>query len=84
MFGLGIWEILVIGVAALIFIGPDKLPGAARKTARMVGDLRRTADSFRAELMSDRIIEVEPNDESVPRGADADVSQEQENIDDIS
>ena len=68
MFGLGIWEILIIGVGALIFIGPEQMPGAARKAARWLGDMRRTADGFRAELMSDKIIDVEPETGGVSRG----------------
>ena len=67
MFGLGVWEIIVIGVACLVFIGPDKLPATARKAAQTLGDMRRTADSFRAELMSDKIIEVEPDEGVVAR-----------------
>lgn len=57
MFGLGTWEIILILVAALIFIGPDKLPQVAKtigKGLRQVrgamsqvdAEVRRAADDF--------------------------------------
>jgi sec-independent protein translocase protein TatB len=30
MFDIGFWELTIIGVVALLVIGPDKLPGIAR------------------------------------------------------
>jgi len=31
MFDIGFWELMVIGVVGLVVIGPDRLPGVARK-----------------------------------------------------
>ncbi|GLK83590.1 Sec-independent protein translocase protein TatB [Ancylobacter defluvii] len=46
MFDIGWSEMLVIGVVALIVIGPKELPGVIRNVGRMVGKLRRMAGEF--------------------------------------
>jgi len=50
MFGLGIGEIAVIALVALIFIKPDKLPGVLRQAGKISGRLQRLAGSFREEM----------------------------------
>jgi sec-independent protein translocase protein TatA len=50
MFGLGIWEIALILVAALIFIGPAKLPDLARTLGKGTRDLRRAMAGFEDEV----------------------------------
>jgi sec-independent protein translocase protein TatB len=47
---LGTGEVLVILVVALLVLGPDKLPGAARQVGRWLGELRRLSSGFQAEL----------------------------------
>ena len=57
-FGIGYSEIAVILLFALIFIGPRKLPQLMRDIGRVLGQLRRTADDLRREVMfSDEITE---------------------------
>lgn len=41
MFDIGFWELAVIGVVALIVIGPDKLPAVARTVGYWFGKGRR-------------------------------------------
>jgi sec-independent protein translocase protein TatB len=43
-------EILVIAVVALVFLGPDKLPKAARQVGKALRELRRHSDNVKAEL----------------------------------
>lgn len=50
MFGLGAMEIVLILAAALIFIGPAKLPDVARTLGRSMREIRRTANDFSREL----------------------------------
>ncbi len=50
MLNLGTGEVLVILVVALLVLGPDKLPGAARQVGRWLGELRRLSSGFQAEL----------------------------------
>jgi len=51
MFGLGFMEILFIAIVAILFLGPDKLPGAMVDIAKFIknmktaiGDAKRTLD----------------------------------------
>jgi Tat protein translocase TatB subunit len=50
MFNVGGGEILVILLLALIVLGPQRLPGAARQVGKAMGDLRRVSNGFQAEL----------------------------------
>lgn len=50
MFDIGFWELSVIGVVALLVVGPDKLPGVAREAGRMVGRAQRMASDLRREF----------------------------------
>lgn len=47
---LGVMEILVIAVVALVFLGPDKLPKAARQVGKALRELRRHSENVKAEL----------------------------------
>ena len=46
MFDFGFGELLVIGVVALIIIGPKDLPGVFRQLGRFTGKIRRMAREF--------------------------------------
>ncbi len=46
MFGLGATELIVIGVIALIFIGPKKLPELARSLGRGLNEFNRAKNDF--------------------------------------
>ncbi|HUK71836.1 MAG TPA: sec-independent translocase [Streptosporangiaceae bacterium] len=50
MFDLSIGKILVLGVIALVLFGPDQLPKIAAQAGRALRDLRRLADSAKADL----------------------------------
>lgn len=52
MFGLGFSEILVLGVIALIVIGPDDLPKVARTLGRFMNELKRGGETFKREFES--------------------------------
>lgn len=47
---LGPAEILVILLVALIVLGPERLPDAARKVGHFVAEVRRIGSGFQAEL----------------------------------
>ena len=55
MFGLGFSEIAIIGVLALILLGPEQLPDLARKLGRFINDLKRTTDGIKEEFKSSGI-----------------------------
>ncbi|MCY4524616.1 MAG: twin-arginine translocase TatA/TatE family subunit [Halobacteriovoraceae bacterium] len=46
MFGLGAGEIAIIGLLALIFIGPKKLPDLARSLGRGFREFQRAKDDI--------------------------------------
>jgi len=50
MFDLSMTEMLVIGVAALIFIGPKELPGALRTIGKFVSKARGMAREFQGSV----------------------------------
>ena len=50
MFDFGLGELLLVGVVALIVIGPERLPKAARMAGNMVGKLKRLVSSVKQEL----------------------------------
>ena len=50
MFDVGFWEVALIGVVALLVVGPEKLPGLARTVGMYVGKARRYADHVRREI----------------------------------
>lgn len=51
-FNVGGYEILVIAVLALIFIGPEQLPTVMRKVGRYAAQMRSMAHGLREEFMS--------------------------------
>jgi len=50
MFSIGFLEILVVGVVALIVLGPEKLPGTIRTVSLWVGRLRRSFNSIKSDI----------------------------------
>lgn len=50
MFNIGGGELLVIALVALIVLGPQRLPDAARQAGKVLADLRRLSSGFQAEL----------------------------------
>ena len=50
MFGIDTSEILIVVIAALIFIGPKELPGAMRTMGRFFGKIRHYARYFTAGI----------------------------------
>ena len=58
MFDIGWSELLVIGVVALVVIGPKELPGVVRMLAQNIGKLRRMAGEFQSQF-TDAMREVE-------------------------
>ncbi len=50
MFGLGAGELLLIGVIALIFIGPKKLPELAQGLGRALREFQKAKDDFQASV----------------------------------
>jgi sec-independent protein translocase protein TatB len=50
MFDIGWGELIVIGVVALVAIGPKELPGVLRTVGHWVGKMRRMASEFQGQF----------------------------------
>jgi sec-independent protein translocase protein TatB len=50
MFDLGFSELMVIGVVALIVIGPERLPRMARTVGHLAGRLQRYVSDVKADI----------------------------------
>ena len=53
MFGIGIPEMIVIAAVALVFIGPDKLPGVLRSIGKGLVELKRATSDVRTTVQNE-------------------------------
>jgi Tat protein translocase TatB subunit len=61
MFDIGLQEMLVIGVIALLVFGPGKLPELGRKVGKLMREFRRASDEFRSTVETNlQLNEPEP------------------------
>jgi sec-independent protein translocase protein TatB len=56
MFGMGGTEILVILIVALLFLGPDKLPDAAKTISKGIRDLKKQSRLLQNQIENDEHI----------------------------
>ncbi|MHC8404664.1 MULTISPECIES: Sec-independent protein translocase protein TatB [unclassified Pseudomonas] len=50
MFGISFSELLLVGLIALLVLGPERLPGAARTAGLWVGRLKRSFNAIKQEV----------------------------------
>lgn len=50
MFGISFSELLLIGLVALLVLGPERLPGAARTAGLWIGRLKRSFNAIKQEV----------------------------------
>lgn len=53
MFGMGGSEILVILIVALLFLGPEKLPSAAKQISKGIRDIKKQSRSLQQQIEND-------------------------------
>lgn len=77
---LGTSELILIGIVALIFLGPRRLPEIARKIGKVMADFRGTANEFKntwekevdfeeetKALRIDNLLDDRPEEKPIPR-----------------
>ncbi|WP_119396120.1 Sec-independent protein translocase protein TatB [Salinibius halmophilus] len=70
MFDVGFFELLLIGMIALVVVGPERLPKVAQTAGKWVGAAKRYAMSLQRQLdaevrieeMNRKIMEAHPNE----------------------
>ncbi len=50
MFGLGGGEIAIVLILALIFLGPERLPGLAEKLGKLVREAKKAVQELKKEV----------------------------------
>ena len=53
MFGIGLPEMIIIAVVAIVFIGPDKLPGVLRSIGKGLVELKRATRDVRSTVQDE-------------------------------
>ncbi|HET8802713.1 MAG TPA: Sec-independent protein translocase protein TatB [Marinobacter sp.] len=78
MFDIGFLELLVCGVIALLVLGPERLPTAARAAGRWIGGARRMVSQFTSEL--DRQLKAEELREDLRKAGDVGLEDVQKTV----
>jgi sec-independent protein translocase protein TatB len=73
MFGIGMQEMVIVGLLFLVIFGPSKLPSMARDIGRFVNEARRSIEEFKEDLVSEEEESKEPR-----QGRDPETSGEPE------
>jgi len=80
MFDIGFSEIMVIGVIALIVIGPERLPGVARTLGHLFGRMQRYVNDVKADIQRevelDELKKLRESVEDSARSIEQSVNQE--------
>ena len=64
MFGVGLQEMVFIGLLSLVIFGPSKLPQMARELGRFVNEARRAVEEFKEDLVLEEEDGRKPEEES--------------------
>ncbi len=66
MFGLGMQELLIILVVALLVLGPKRLPEVAKSLGKGFAEFKRASDDLRETLTTDIDLDEEEDRKKIP------------------
>jgi sec-independent protein translocase protein TatB len=67
VFGLSFTEVVIIAILALLLLGPDQLPNAARSAGKWLRELRRLSDDLKDQIETEIYLdERKPRPSLVP------------------
>jgi sec-independent protein translocase protein TatB len=69
VFGIGMQEMVIVGLLILVIFGPNKLPSMARDLGRFVNEARRSVEEFKEDLVSEEGGGQEPRKSRDPEGS---------------
>jgi Tat protein translocase TatB subunit len=84
VFGIGLQEMVIIGLVLLVVFGPKRLPGMARDFGRFLSDARRSVEEFKEDLASENgggqeLVEG-PHEPEAGEGLEEDVEREEDEV----
>lgn len=83
MFDIGFWELALIGVIALLVVGPERLPAMARSAGLWVGRIRRyishVKDDIEREIRAEELREM-MKESSQLESLDAELSETRDTL----
>jgi sec-independent protein translocase protein TatB len=82
MFDIGFSELIVIGIVALLVVGPQRLPKLARTAGHLLGRLQRYANQVKTdikmEMAAEELKKIKQDMEKAAQGAEYEIRETQQ------